>query len=327
MLDRRRVLQLGVAGGLASVVSGPVKAANEWPQKPVKIIVPYPAGGQTDIIARTYGEYLSRQLHQPFIVENKAGASGIVGTTEIKRAPPDGHSLLLTIGSSLINNNGLFKELPYDADKDFVLIASITGQGLPMVASTSIGVKTLPEFIEHVRKKGRGSIGTYGPASAPHITAIQLNSQYGLNIDAVHYRGEAPMWADLMAGSIDAAIGSYTAALPAIQSGKGTPIGSLGSAQISLMPEVKPLFQQGVTSEFFRLRILQGILAAPTGTPDAVIKKLSDLMVAAGNDAKVVAAVGPPLEKPVGREETTKIYQTEAPIMRKLVTSLNLTPQ
>lgn len=327
MLDRRRVLQLGAAGGLASVVGGPAQAANEWPQKPVKIIVPYPAGGQTDIIARTYGEYLTRQLHQPFIVENKAGASGIVGTTEIKRSPPDGHSLLLTIGSSLINNNGLFKELPYDADKDFVLIASITGQGLPMVASTSSGVKSLADFIAHARKKGTASLGTYGPASSPHITATQLSSQYGVNIEPVHYRGEAPMWADLMAGSIDAAIGSYTAALPAIQSGKGTPFGSVGSSQISLMPDVKPLFQQGATSEFFRLRILQGILAAPAGTPDAVIKKLSDSMVAAGNDAKVQAAVGPPLEKPVGREETTRIYQAEAPVMRKLVASLNLTPQ
>lgn len=326
-MDRRHFLQLGLAGGLASTLSGPAFAANDWPQRPIKVIVPYPAGGQTDIIARTYGEYLTRHLQQPVVVENKAGASGIVGTTEIKRAAPDGHSLLLTIGSSLINNNGLFKELPYDADKDFILIASISGQGLPLVAATATGAKNLPEFVEYVRKKGRGTIGTYGPASAPHITATQLNSQYGLNIEPVHYRGEAPMWADLMAGSIDAALGSYMAALPSIQTNKGIAIGSVGSSQISLLPDVKPLHQQGATSPFFRLRILQGILAAPAGTPNDVIKKLADLMVAAGNDSKVQAAAGPPLEKAVGKEETDKIYSTEAPIMRKLVASLGLTLQ
>ena len=135
-LDRRQLLASGAAAvALPSLATS--SFAQSWPNKPIKIVVGYPAGGQTDIIARTYGEFISRQLGQPVVVENKAGAGGIIGAVEVKRAPADGYTLMVTISTTMIQNRVTVKNLPYDADKDFAMLSLLTQIGLVLAASAA----------------------------------------------------------------------------------------------------------------------------------------------------------------------------------------------
>jgi len=128
-LNRRRVLSVSLASAAVSPFGG-LARAQAWPSKPIKIIVSYPAGGATDLYARAYGDYISQQVGQPVLVENKAGAGGIIGTQAVKSAPADGYTLLFTIATTMIMNRVLYKNLPYDPDKDFVPISAMSGGGL-----------------------------------------------------------------------------------------------------------------------------------------------------------------------------------------------------
>jgi tripartite-type tricarboxylate transporter receptor subunit TctC len=326
-LSRRHVLAAGLSAAVLPALGTKTWAQANWPNKPVKVIVPYPVGGQTDQIARVYSDYLGKQLGQSFIVDNKGGASGMLGVGEVKRAAPDGYTLMMTIGSSLINNVALFKELPYNPDKDFVIISAIVSQGILLALNEKIAAKNLAEFVAYAKKAGKVSIGTYGAYSAAHIAIIELNKQYGLAIEPVHYRGEAPMWADVMSQSIDGAIGSYPAALPVLQAKKAHAI-SATSRPIRILPDLKTLPEQGATSPFFQLGGFSGLLAAPAGTPMEIVKKLSDLMVAAGKDEKTQASLASfPIELPLGYEEAQALYKKEAPAMRAALESLNIPKQ
>lgn len=325
--NRRHMLAAGLSAAALPVLGTRTRAQSNWPNKPVKVVVPYPVGGQTDQIARVYADYLGRNLGQTFIVDNKGGASGILGVSEVKRAAPDGYTLLMTIGSSVINNVALFKELPYDPDKDLVMISAIASQGILLAVNEKISARNLEEFVAYVKKTGKVSIGTYGAYSAAHLGILELNKQYGLEMEPVHYRGEAPMWADVMSQSIEGAIGSYPAALPVLQAKKAHII-SATSRPIRILPDLKTLAQQGATSPFFQLGGFSGLLAAPTGTPMEIIRKLSDLMVAAGKDEKTQAALAQfPIELPLGYEETQAIYKKEAPATRAFLESMNIPKQ
>ncbi len=141
----------------------------------------------------------------------------------MKTAPADGYTLMFTITTTMVMNRVLYKSLPYDPDKDFVLIAYMPSGGLPLVASKATGATNLKEFAEYARKN-KVSFGTYAAGSAAHIAVGELNKHFGLQMEAVHYRGEAPMWQDLAAGVIQAAVGSYAAASNVLQSGAGRAI-------------------------------------------------------------------------------------------------------
>jgi tripartite-type tricarboxylate transporter receptor subunit TctC len=159
------------------------------------------------------------------------------------------------------------------------------------------------------------------------MAIAELNTEYGTNIEAVHYRGEAPMWADVASQSIEGGIGSYVAALPVLQAGRGKVVGAIGRS-ISMAPDVKTFKEQGATSKLFTLRGFSGVLSAPAGTSMEIVKKLSDLMVAAGKDEKTQTALSNfAIDKPVGYEETQTIYKEEAPLTLKFLSALNLTPQ
>ncbi|ETR77340.1 hypothetical protein X566_06655 [Afipia sp. P52-10] len=324
-VTRRQLLATGAAAAALPLVGQRAFAQNGWPNKPIRIVVPYPVGGQTDMIARAYGEFIGRQLGQPVVVENKAGAGGTVGAVEVKRAPADGYTLMCTISTTLIANRVMIKNLPYDPDKDFTLVSLITGEGLPFVVSEKCGATNLKEFVDYAKKAEKVSVGTYAAGSTPHMVIAELNKQYGINIEPVHYRGEAPMWADLASQSIDGAMGSYTAALPVLQTGRGKTIASV-SRPIRALPEVKTLTQQGATSKLFDLTGFTGILA-PAGTPMEIVKKLSDLMVAGGKDEKTQAALSSfAIYPPIGYEAAQKLYREETPLWLQFMGNLNLTP-
>lgn len=326
-LSRRRFI-----AGTASVSAIPLigrsadAQTTDWPNKPIRIIAGYPAGGQTDLYARTYGEYIRAETGQNITVENKAGASGSVAAVEAKRSAPDGYTLMFTISTTMIMNRVLIKDIAYDTDKDFVIVSIMPSGSLPFVAAEKTGAKTLEEFVAYARKAEKVNIGTYGAGSYAHMAVAEMNKQYGLKMEAVHYRGEAPMWTDLAGGFIDGAHGSYSAALSVLQSGRGRPV-AVSRKRMSTLPDVPSFAEQGTTSPIFKLTGFQ-CCAVPMGTPPDVIQKLSKLLVAGGKTEKVrqlMKSFGVD-DTAMTFEDTQKLYKDEAPIWLEAVTSLGLAP-
>ena len=325
-VDRRTFIATGAAAAALPLFTIEAQA-QAWPSKPIRIVVGYPAGGQTDIIARTYGEYMSRQLGQPVVVENKAGAGGIIAAVEVKRAPADGHTLMLTISTTMIQNRVTVKNLPYDADKDFVLPSLMTQIGLVMVSSQKTGTSNLKEFVAYAKKTDKVSMGTYAAGSTAHLIIVELNKQYGLNIEAVHYRGEAPMWADINGQSLDAAVGSYNAALPVLQGGRGKAVAATGLQRLPPLPDVQTMVEQGADSKLYELRGFT-CFAAPAATPPDIIKKLSDTIVAAANDAKVKETMNQFfLNPPIPHAEAQKLFAEQTPLWVQFMEGVGIKPE
>ena len=242
---RREVLRYGSATAAAAALPAPAIAQEPWPSKPIRIICGYPAGGLTDIFARAYGEYIAQKTGQPVFVENKAGASGAIAAEQVKSAAPDGYTLMWTISTTMIMNKVLFKKLPYDPDKDFVLISWMNAGHLPTIVSKNVPAKNLAEFADHARSN-KVSLGTYGIGSYSHVVVEALNRHYGLTMEAVHYRGEALMWQDVASGAVQGGSGSIAAAASVLQSGSGRPIAVPSKVRSKKLPDVPTFHEQGV---------------------------------------------------------------------------------
>jgi tripartite-type tricarboxylate transporter receptor subunit TctC len=323
-LTRRTLLRSGAAAATLPLIGAPA-IAQGWPNKPIRFVVSYPPGGATDIFGRAYGEYISKKLGQPVLVENKAGAGGTVGALEVKQSPADGYTLLFTISTTMIMNKVLYKNLPYDPDKDFELISYMPAGSLPTIVATSTGVTNLKELAEYARKN-KTNMGTYAAGSYAHLVVAELNKHYKLNMEAVHYRGESPMWADFMSGSLQAGTGAWFVAQNVLQTGKGRAI-AVSQKRMKKLPGVQTFAEQGVTSEVFGL---QGFVCAvgPAGMPEELLTRFSDLFVEAGRSEKVQGlrdqfGIDDPA---VGRPDFQKLVAKEGPIWLKAVSSLGLTP-
>ena len=323
---RRGALRLG--GGLAAAVL-PLSAGAEesWPNKPIRIICGYPAGGLTDIFARAYGEYISQKTGQPVYVENKAGASGAIAAEQVKGAPPDGYTLMWTISTTMIMNKVLFKKLPYDPDKDFVLISWMNAGHLPTILSKSVPATNMAEFAEYARNR-KVSLGTYGAGSYSHVVVETINKHYGLSIEAVHYRGEALMWQDVASGAVQGGTGSIAAASSVLQSGAGRPIAVPSMVRSKKLPDVPTFYEQGLKEQAFQVRGWIG-LVGPAGLPPAIVKKLSDMMVEAGKTERIQKILDTFGIDEAARDHAyfEKVVREEGPVWIDLVKGLNLEPQ
>jgi tripartite-type tricarboxylate transporter receptor subunit TctC len=289
------------------------------------MICSYPAGGQTDLLARAFGDYISKQVGKTVVIENKAGASGSIGAAEVARAEPDGHTILCSISTTYVMNRAMMKNPGYDMDKDLTLVSVIPGAGLLMVANPKLGIKTLDDFVAFARKSGKVNFGTYSAGSSPHMTINELNKQYGLNIEPVHYRGEAPMWTGLAEGTLDAAMGSYTAAQSVLQSNNGVTF-AVHSKKVAAIPDIKTLPEQGATSKFFTISGFSG-WALPRATPQPIVDRLAELCVAANNDPKVKEILTTfVLEPAIGFKESNALYQRELPVWMETANRLGLEP-
>jgi tripartite-type tricarboxylate transporter receptor subunit TctC len=325
-ISRRRFIGSAAATSVIPLIGPSAHAQTDWPTKSIKIIAGYPAGGQTDLFSRTYGEYIRSETGQNVVVENKAGASGSVAAVEAKRAAPDGYTLMFTISTTMIMNRVLMKDIPYDAEKDFVLVSIMPAGSLPFAVGEKTGARTLAEFVAYAKKAEKVNIGTYGAGSYAHMAVAEMNKQYGLNMEAVHYRGEAPMWTDLAGGFIDGAHGSYSAALSVLQSGRGNAV-AVSRKRMSVLPDVPTFTEQGATSRVFRLTGFQ-CCVVPAGTPPEIIQKLSKLLVAGGKSEKVrqvMKSFGVD-DTAMTFEDTQKLYKDESPVWLEAVASLGLAP-
>ena len=324
-LDRRHFIAAGTAATAMPFLSRRAWSQAAWPSRQIRMICSYPAGGQTDLLARAFGDFIAKQVGKIIIIENKAGAAGSIGAAEVARAAPDGHTILCSISTTYVMNRVMMKNPGYDMDKDLTLVSVIPGAGLPLVASATSGVKTLDEFVAFARKSGKVNFGTYSAGSAPHMTINELNRQYGLTIEPIHYRGEAPMWTGLLEGTLDVAMGSYTAAQPVLQSNRGT-VFAVHSKKVAAIPDVRTLPEQGATSKFFTLSGFTG-WALPKAVPQPIVDRLSELCVAANGDPKVKEVLATfVLEPALGFKESNALYQRELPSWLESAQALGLDP-
>ena len=322
----RRGFLLGTSAFAGTVLAAPaiVHATQSWPNRPVTIVVNFPPGGLTDAIARTFGHYVSQKTGQQFIIENKPGAGGNIGATLVAKEDPDGYTFLHTISGTLVQNRVLYSSLGFDPDKDFTLIAGTPSGALPMVVHKSVPVRTIKEFVAWA-KTHKVNFGTWAAGSAAHIVCQKLNILYGLDMVPVHYRGEAPMWQDMNAGSLQAAMGSYQALKPLLDKGAITPIAIPGPARQPLLPNVPTMKEEGYTHEAFSLYGWLG-LVAPARVPRPIVERFSALWIEAAKSEsgrKMMESFGL-TDLPLDHVEVAADYEKLKKQMIPLVRELNV---
>jgi len=323
-LTRRRILAAAAAAGVVPAGSAQAQA---WPQRPIRIIVGFPPGGLTDLYARSYGDAISQILGQSVVIENRAGAGSIIACEAVAKAPPDGYTLLFTIQTAMVQNQVLYKKLPYDPNKDFTFIGGFGAGQLPLAVPTSLPIHNAPQLIEYATRN-EVNFGTYAPGSYPHMVAAQMNKLFGTKFEVVHFRGEAPMWIELAAGRIHAAIGSYAALSPHIQAGKARVVAVPTTSRSPKLPEIPTFIEQGLTQKVFGLRGWLGLFG-PAGMPEEATRRIAAAIDAGFSTPRVQAVHGQfgiP-DKPLGPADFFKLYREEGPdwiaIVKELGVSLD----
>lgn len=323
---RRQILATGAGAATASLLGAPAIAQDWRPTKPVRVIVGDGPGGGTDQVCRVFTEYMSKKLGQTVLADNKSGANGVVAATELKNSPADGYSLMYIVSSALMTQKVLYKSLPYDHAKDFQPVGACPVAGLALVVNNSTGATNLKEFIDFA-KKNPASIGTYGAGSLAHLGVAAIEKEYGVTFSTVHYRGGAPMWADLAGGSVHAAIGGGAGAQNVVDMGKAKAVAIQGRNRLLKMPDVPTFLELGAKERGLSL-MGHTCMMAPAGVPENIVELYSKLMVESGQDEATwqrFLIVGAE-EKPIGRAQLKKWIVEEGPIWAELTAALGVTP-
>jgi tripartite-type tricarboxylate transporter receptor subunit TctC len=306
-------------------MAAPFVRAQAWPSRPIRIVCPFPPGGLTDIYTRAIADHLQTSLGQNVIVENRPGAGGLIGNDGVAKAPPDGYTLLVTIQTTLVQAQVLYKKLPYNPDTDFTWISALGAGHLPFGVPASLPVRSFREFVDYA-KANRTSMGTYAAGSFPHMVAGQLNKLYGTKIEPVHYKGESPMWVDLAGGQIQGGIGSTAGILPHVQKGSVRAVAVPTRVRSPKLPEVPTFVEQGFTEPVFTLSGWIGFLG-PAKLPPEIVERLSKLVIEAGNGARLkqVYDTFGIAERPTTPEEFLRLYRTEGPQWIAIARELGIT--
>ncbi|MFM9922599.1 tripartite tricarboxylate transporter substrate binding protein [Variovorax sp. H27-G14] len=258
----------------ASFATAPAAAADTaaWPTKPITLVVPFVAGGTTDIVARTLGQKLSEALKQPVIIDNRGGAGGTVGAGIASKAPPDGYTLFLaTIAHAIAP--GLYKRLPYDFQRDFAPVALVASTPNVLIVNEKVPAKTVAELVAYIRANpGKVNFGSAGNGSTEHISGELFRSMTHTDITHVPYKGGAPMMADLMGGQIQMAIETSPSASPHIRAGKVRALAVTTKARSPAYPGVPTLDEAGLKGYDMTTWFA---LMAPRGTPPELVQRLN----------------------------------------------------
>ena len=278
-----RTLGALVAAAALTVTTG-TALAQDYPNKPVRMVIPFSPGGNTDIIGRIFTPKMGELLGQQIIVDNRGGAGGTIGTAYAVRQAPDGYTLIMVSAGHTINP-AMIKKLPYDSIKDFAPIGVIADVPTAFVVHPSLPVKNLTEFLDLARKRpGEIFYSTAGRGTVGHLSAELLNSMAKIKLTAVHYKGSGPSMIDLVAGQVQLQFPSMPAAVPHVASGKLRMIAQTGAKRSPAAPTVPTMEEQGlkgfVVSSGFAM-------FAPAGTPKPIIDKVSAALIKALNDPKV----------------------------------------
>ena len=275
-----------IAGALLLIAS-PLTYAQNWPTKPIKLIIPFAAGGTTDILGRLLAQQLTKDLGQNVIVENKPGAGGNIAAEFVAQSAADGYTIMLASGSMLTVNPNLYKKLPVNYAKDFVYITNVASGPMLLSVSTKIPVKNMAEFIAYAKTKDL-NFGSAGIGSQVHMAAE--NFTYSANIPATHvpYKGESAAINDLVAGQIDFMVGNLTAATGFAKNGQIKPLAVTSLKRSKQLPDVPTVAEAGIPG--FESTGWFGLIA-PANTPQVITEKIYAATVKAVNSEALRASL------------------------------------
>ena len=247
-------------------------AAQNYPARPVRLSVPFPAGGTTDILARAIAQKLSEGLGQQFVVDNRPGAGGNIGADFVAKAPPDGYTLLMgTVGTQAINTS-LYAKMPYDAAKDFAPVVLVAGVPNVLVVNTALPVRTVADLVKLAKEKpGTINFASSGNGTSIHLSGELFKVMTGVQMSHVPYKGSAPALVDLIGGQVQVMFDNLPSALPHVKSGKLRAVAVTSTKRAPALPDVPTIAESGVPG--FEATSWFGILG-PAGTPRDVVTKI-----------------------------------------------------
>lgn len=268
----RRIFVAGLATALASFAAVPARA-QAWPAKPLRLVIPFPAGGSTDIVGRLLGERLSQALGQPVVIDNRAGAGGTTGSDAVAKSAPDGYTFLMGTSSTHAIAPSLYSKLAYDPARDFAPVSLIGTATILLVVHPSVPAKSVRELVELAKARpGQLSFGSTGNGSVSHLTAELFKSMAGVDIQHVPYKGDSPMTLDLIAGRIQLAFGTAVAFLPYVREGKLNALAVTDARPSPVAPQLPTVASSGLPG--FEALQWFGLLA-PAGTPRDAVARLN----------------------------------------------------
>jgi tripartite-type tricarboxylate transporter receptor subunit TctC len=261
-------LSLGLLA--AAMLAAPV-FAQTYPSKPVRLVVPFAPGGSNDIMARLVGQKLGERLGQQFVVDNRPGASGIIGTDAAAKAAPDGHTVLM-MSLTLAVNPSLYAKLPYDTEKDLLPVSLVASAPLMLVVHPSIPAQSVPEFLAYARANpDKLNFGSGGAGTTPHLAGEMVKSMAGLRMTHVPYKGGGPALADLVGGQIQLMLENIPSTLPYVKGGRLRALAVTGNKRSPLVPDLPTLDEAGLKG--FEIVGWNGLFV-PAGTPPQIVAKL-----------------------------------------------------
>ena len=320
-------LKAAVFRALASVAMGTIAAAHAqtFPSKPIRMVLTISGGGETN--ARVVMDRVSQYLGQPIIVDVQSGAGGAVGATQVAHSAPDGYTLLYGTNSAMTLRRFLVKDMPYDTLKDFVPVARIGEATSAIAATMSLPVSNIGELIEYARKNpGKVNYGTPGIGTTHHLSGVLIEQMTGIRMVHVPYKNAPQSVTDLIAGRVDIVFTTLSSFLPFVESGKLKVIGINGGQRSDRLPAVSTVVE--ALPGFERPRSWIGTFA-PTGTPAAVVRRLSDEVVRAASQPDVKARIGSlgTLADPASSEEFGAFLRSDYESVGRLMKAAGIQPE
>ena len=277
-MQRRTLMTTALLGTLAlGSLSAPAQAQDAWPSKTIRFVVPYPPGGPTDLMARLLQGELTKRLGVAVVVDNKGGAGGNLGSAEVaKQAPADGHTLLLAASGPMAVNPTLYKSMPFNPMTDLAPVMQISSFPLVLEVNPNLGVKSVKELIALAKQsKSTLSFASAGNGTPQHLAGELFNTQMGVDIAHIPYKGAGPALNDVIGGQVGVMFDILGSSLPHINSGKLVPLAVTSAKRVPQLPNVPTMAEAGVTG--YEFGAWHGI-AVRSGTPPAIIEKLNSTL-------------------------------------------------
>jgi len=297
---------------IAAFAATPNASAVDYPVRPIKLVVPYAAGGPTDVLGRLVADYLGRDLKQTVIVENKPGAQGAIGAEAVARADPDGYTLFVAAGSIIVLNPMLYKKLSYDPVKDFRMLALVTDLPVVMEVHPSVPAKTVAEFVAYAKQNpGKLNFGSAGTGGTIHLAGEMFKQMAGIEMTHVPYKGAGPALTDLLSGNIQVMFDSVGTALPPVKAGLLRPLAVSSTQRSPDLPDVPTIAESGYPD--YAVSVWYGIVA-PSKLPDEIAQKIRASLDRALNDDTFRASlekIGFPVFRPRSAAAITEFIDAD----------------
>lgn len=302
-----------------AVVTQTAAAQAPYPSRPITFILPFSPGGATDTVSRALADDMGKRLGQPVVVENKTGASGMIGTNAGAKAAPDGYTVLITMTQAILNNQFLYAKLPYDTRKELAFVTEVCTAGMLLVTNPRVPAKDIKELLNWAGSH-RANFGSWGVGSYGHLTSSHLARTRKVDLTHVAYKGEAPMVQDLVGGQLDMAFVSVYTGKPFVESGKLNVVAVAGERRLPGFPQVPTLAEAGLTDPEFQVtgRI---VMMVPAGTPAPIRERLEAAARASIASDTIVTRMRNMGVEPIGNsaKQAQANYDAMYPVQQRLV--------